>query len=120
MPAGALRPWDLCTQIWWRSNGMCTEADIGVSHEHEVTFLIRDIMHKLRALVSRLFTDFRALKLLPILFHFKIINMHLLTLYILFVSVASLSFATSDCSQVEQVKLTFYGWPDNSPPGPGI
>jgi hypothetical protein len=46
--------------------------------------------------------------------------MHSLTLYILFVSVASFSSATSDCSQVEQVKVTFYGWPDNSPPGPAI
>jgi len=48
------------------------------------------------------------------------VNIHLLTLYILFVSVARLSFATSDRSQVEQVTVTFYGWPDNSPPGPRV
>jgi len=46
--------------------------------------------------------------------------MHLLTPYVLLVSVASSSFVASDCSQVEQVKVTFYGWPDNSPPGPSI
>lgn len=46
--------------------------------------------------------------------------MHLLTLFTLLVFVASSSFVASDCSQVEQVKVTFYGWPDNDPPGPSI
>ena len=46
--------------------------------------------------------------------------MHLLTLYIFSLSLASLSLADSDPSQVEQVIVTFYGWPDNSPPGPRV
>ncbi len=78
-------------------------------------------MHKLRAqsrgLLIFLFFEH---KLSLTLFHFKTASMHLLILYLLFVSLASFSFATSDCSQVDQVKVTFYGWPDNDPPGPGI
>jgi hypothetical protein len=33
---------------------------------------------------------------------------------------SSAALAISNCSQVEQVEITFYGFPDNSPPGAGI
>lgn len=40
------------------------------------------------------------------------------TLLVWLLSITAL--ADSSCSQVDQVKVTFYGYPDNTPPGAGI
>jgi hypothetical protein len=43
-----------------------------------------------------------------------------LKVFFLVVCYTTLALAGYSCTSVEQVKLTFYGFPDNTPPGPAI